>query len=167
MITVKRKTNAKATASLQRLTRQFADRELQVGWFNTARYDDDKNTPVAAVAARNEFGDTSKNIPPRPFMRPTVKREESKWKKFIGAQSKAVLAGATTATKSLSQLGLSASGEIARSISEVHSPPLSRKTIRDRVAQRAKSGAKKPLGNLTKPLVNFGIMIKSVTFSVR
>lgn len=167
MITVKRKKNAKAAASLQRLIGQFADRELHVGWFPTARYDDKKSTPIAAVASINEFGVTTKNIPPRPFMRPTIKREESKWQKFIGVQSKSVLAGATTAKKVLTQLGLSASGEIARSISEIHSPPLMLSTIQGRETQRAKSGAKKPIGNLTKPLVNFGIMIKSVTFSVR
>ena len=42
--------------------------DVQVGFFATAKYDN--GTPVAAVAAYNEFG--TKRIPERPFFRQAI-----------------------------------------------------------------------------------------------
>ncbi len=35
----------------------------KVGWFAGSRYDDNNKTPVAEVAAQNEYGNPAKHIP--------------------------------------------------------------------------------------------------------
>ncbi len=55
-------------SNLKRLQKALsaADKsDLQVGWFESAKYDD--GTPVAGVAAIQEFGSAKNRIPPRPF----------------------------------------------------------------------------------------------------
>ena len=47
---------------------------VRVGFFSTARYDD--GTPVATVAAINEFGSREANIPERPFFRQAIAKME-------------------------------------------------------------------------------------------
>ena len=160
---VKRKSNPQALANLNKLVRGFKEQELKVGWFESDRYDNAQKTPVAAVAARNEFGSQEDNIPPRPFMRPTIKRRQKEWAKFIQQGSKRILAGSASVAQILETLGLNTSGEIGRSIEQVYSPPLAEATIKARIRKRAN---KQAVGNLDKPLVDFGIMQKSVTYTV-
>ena len=56
------------------------DKMVSVGFFKNATYPDKKGTPVAAVAAWNEFGtkseDGSQHIPERPFFRNAIKNSE-------------------------------------------------------------------------------------------
>lgn len=127
----------------------------KVGWFESARYPN--GTPVAMVAAIHEFGAPSKSIPPRPFMRPTIKRCRAAWAAIAEQGSKAVLAGTTTMEAVMTGIGLNATGEIQRSITEVVSPPLSPSTVRAR-------GRRRSSGNATaKPLIDTGHMIQTVT----
>ena len=51
-------------------------KNVKVGFFSTPRYDDKKHTPVAAVAAWNEFGTNS--IPERPFFRSALEEAKPK-----------------------------------------------------------------------------------------
>lgn len=55
----------------------------KVGWVKKTSYD--TGTPVAYVASINEFGVPGKNIPARPFMRPTIIKKKEK----MGGISKA------------------------------------------------------------------------------
>jgi hypothetical protein len=58
-------------AKLREIGRCLSAGELQVGFMENADpYPD--GTPVALVAAVQEFGSPSNGIPPRPFMRPAV-----------------------------------------------------------------------------------------------
>lgn len=131
---------------------------LQVGWFENSRYDDD--TPVAAVAAQNEYGAPDRNIPPRPFMRPTVTEHEKEW---VNTFSK--LIKKSTLTNSFEQLGLVVSGQIRAKIASIWEPPLSPVTIRNRLA-RYSTGTKGAKSSISKPLVDTGVMISSVSYKV-
>lgn len=99
-------------------------------------------------------------IPPRPFMRPTAAREGTNWMNLLGSGSKAVLAGKMSPHDVLEAVSARAAGDIAKTISQITSPPLKASTI----ANRRRSLTNRTIvGALDKPLVAQGIMINSVT----
>ena len=161
MATVIRKSDARLWARLTSARKTLEGQDLKVGWFSTNRYED--GTPVAYVATIHEFGYLKGGIPPRPFMRPTVAREEGNWRRFIAQESKKIIAGTQTVKNLFEMLGLSISGEIAKSISEVTSPPLLEATIKAKVRKMADA---KTVGALDKPLVETGLMLATVTHTV-
>lgn len=161
MATVIRKSAATLWARLTAARKTLEGQDLRVGWFSTNRYED--GTPVAYVAVIHEFGFLKGGIPPRPFMRPTVSREEATWRRFIAQEAKKIIAGTQTMENLFNILGLNISGEIARSISEVVSPPLLEATIKSKVRKMADA---KTVGALDKPLVETGLMLDTVTFTV-
>ena len=61
----------KIKATLDRVPEEFDGMVAQVGFPSGINYEDGTN--VAYVATIQEFGAPEANIPPRPFMRPTVK----------------------------------------------------------------------------------------------
>lgn len=137
------------------------DKVAKVGWFESAVYEN--GTPVALVAAVHEFGAPSKNIPPRPFFRPTIAREEGAWRDLARRGAKAILNGTTTAQNALEALGGKAAGDVAKTIASITSPPLKPATIN---AKRRRRADKKTVGGLSKPLVDTGLMISSLTHTV-
>lgn len=166
------RTNPQAFYKLSHALKELDGVTAKAGWFESAKYED--GTQVAYVATIQEFGahftkygakagDYSTVIPPRPFMRPTVIREILRWTELMAAGAKAVLAGKSTASKVMEDIGLRAAADIARSITLVKSPPLKPSTIAAR--KRARSD-KKTRGLLTKPLVDSGIMLSTVTNTV-
>ena len=161
MVEVIRKSNQPLWASLKQEGRKLDGIELKVGWFETNKYED--GTPVAYVATIQEFGYPKGNIPPRPFMRPTITREENNWRHIIEIEALQIFAGKSTATKLFEILGLIASGDIGKSIAAVFTPPLSPITIANRKFKRAD---KKTKGALDKPLIDTGIMFETVTYKV-
>ncbi|EBI3714160.1 hypothetical protein DPU05_14780 [Salmonella enterica subsp. enterica serovar Teddington] len=138
-----------ATAELQR-------KQAKVGWFESAKYED--GTPVAYVAAINELGPNA-----RPFMRPTIQERTQVWKAVGKQGAKRVINGEAGAGQMFEMLGLQASGDIAKTISSITTPPLSPRTI---AARQAKMANGKTIGNLDKPLVETGLMINSLTYIV-
>lgn len=161
MAEVIRKTNTEAWARLDKAFKALSGAELKAGWFSTNRYKD--GTPVAHVATIHEFGSLSSNIPPRPFMRPTIAREENKWRAFTKQEAKKILKGTQTVEGFLEELGLNVSGEIARSISDVMTPELKPATIRAKLRKLADQGT---VGKVDKPLVETGIMLGSASYTV-
>lgn len=133
---------------------------LAVGWYESAKYDDD--TPVASVAAQNEFGNPAKGIPPRPFFRPTISENKSDWAKLAGQGARAVMLGNETGDSVAEKMGLLISGQVRAKIAQIHEPPLSPRTIAGRLAIRAD---KSTIGALDKPLVFEGIMLNSLTYA--
>lgn len=137
--------------------------EGKAGWFETSRYAD--GTPVAMVAAIHEFGALTRGgaaaalyqggegsggrsvyIPPRPFMRPTVAAKSTEWLALMGRGAAAVLQGAMTAHDAMEIVAMKAAGDIAKTISEIDSPPLAPSTIRGK-------GFAKPLIGKTRQLI--------------
>lgn len=161
MVQVIRKTDAALWKRLTSAMQTFKKTDLKIGWFSTNRYED--GTPVAYVATIHEFGSSKAGIPPRPFMRPTVVREEGNWRRFIAQESRKILKGTQTVAGLFEALGLNISGEIARSISDVTAPELLEATIR---AKARKMADQATVGSLSKPLVETGIMLDTVSHTV-
>lgn len=162
--------------------------ELQVGFFPSAKYPDDKATSVAYVAAIHEFGSPKRSIPPRPFFRPTIADRKKAWSSAIGRFAKQILAGETTAEQSLEKVGLVVAGDIKKTISKIKSPPLSQTTLLLRKWRKehksddgslfrvtgkvvGKAAAQAAIGAdtsgvSTKPLVDTGLLLASLTYEV-
>lgn len=135
---------------------------LKVGFPSAAHYED--GTSVAQVAVDNEFGVPSQHIPPRPFMRPTAAAKRQEWTDNMGRGAAAAVRGARTLTQVLDQIGMMAAGDIAHKITQIVSPPLADLTVANRMNRYASNQAH--VGNLTKPLIDTGLMFNSVTHEV-
>ena len=162
----------------------------RAGWINGAVYDN--GMKVAHVAAINEFGATIQHpggtpygpngfvpksegeglpvtgpheivIPPRPFMRPTIDKQRDNWFRALEDGSKKILRGKATATQVLGTVAQKAADDVAETISQIQTPPLAKSTV---AARKSKRADKKTVGNLTKPLVDTGILINSISGKV-
>ena len=121
---------------------------VKVGFFSTAKYQD--GTPVAAVAAWNEFG--TKTIPERRFFRQAI--ADSRTRRGIvntlknGIDPERMIVDETLADT----IGAVVTGQVQESITALRNPPNSPKTIR-----RKRS---------SNPLIDTGMMRASVGWSV-
>lgn len=100
---------------------------LQTGWFESARYED--GTPVAGIAAQNEFGNPKISIPARPFLRPTVDNQKGDWAQLMDSAAAQILAGNISMKDALNGLGLKSVADIKNSITTGGFPALSPITI--------------------------------------
>lgn len=98
-------------------------------------------------------------IPARPFMRPTIIREQKNWIALMAAGFRDVLAGKRSAESVMEAVAAKAAGDVARTITEITEPPLKPGTIRARQRQLADS---KTVGSLDKPLVASGILFDTL-----
>lgn len=115
----------------------------------------DTNIPVAYVAAIQEYGSPSQNIPPRPFFRPTIANQQGNWAKI----AKYLFQQGKTSEQVLEAVGLRAAADIQETISEITAPPLSLATKKARNRKAMKSKAK---AVSIKPLVDSGLLIASI-----
>lgn len=143
----------------------------KIGWFESARYDD--GNPVAAIAAQNEFGNPQQNIPPRPFMRPTIAQHASQWKNFLERSAVDVIKDKTTPAVVMEKVSALAAGQIREAITDVYAPPLSPVTIKFRLKALGKDHSPGAVSDyqyqnhtITKPLVFTAIMLNTVTYVV-
>lgn len=140
-------------------TAGFKGIAAKVGFFESAKYPD--GTPVAYVASIQEFG--SGKIPPRSFMRTTIAEQGPEWTKQFGRAAVAIIKGKIEPAAALDQIGALAAADVKKKITQITSPPLQEATI---AARRNRRADKKTTGKLTKPLVDTGIMLASVTHVV-
>lgn len=146
-----------------------SDKVLKVGWPEAIRYPEEQGGNfVAQVAAQNEYGAPHKNIPARPFMGPAVSNNRTAWMKLISQGVKKVLKGEMGILEVLDDLGDVAAGDVAKAIKAVTSPPLAPITIMNRFRRLTSKSARKKgvTPSLTKPLIDTGIMLRSVTHAV-
>lgn len=143
----------------------------KIGWFESAKYDE--GTPVAAVAVQNEFGNPQQNIPPRPFMRPTIATNENSWKRYLQESSIDVINGTKTPAVIMEEVSALAAGQIRDSISDLHAPTLSPVTIRLRLKALGKDFSQEKISDyqsdnhtITKPLVFTGLLLNTITYIV-
>lgn len=127
----------------------------KVGWFETSKYED--GTPVAYVATIQEYGSPAQNIPPRPFMRPTIKARINYWREIAKRGAESLLKGGTDMDKIFNQIGLAASGDIRKTITQITTPPLAASTIKSRIRRGL---------NPSKPLEATKKMISELTYTV-
>lgn len=124
------KTRRTVHVDIQALSARLGQLQTKVGWFESAEYPD--GTPVALIAAVQEYGSPGKKIPPRPFLRPTIAAEVPKWKKIIKDGTTAMLKGKLSPEQVMEGVGLQAQGDFKRTIAKLTTPALADSTIRGR-----------------------------------
>lgn len=137
--------------ALNNIASNLSDKQLKVGFIDGATYPD--GTPVAMVAATNEYGNPANNQPPRPFFRNAIAEHESEW---LDAISRGLQKGVPL-DDVLAVVGEKAVGDVVQSIATIMDPPLSPATIASR---KSKGNAS------TKPLVDTKVMIRDVHYEV-
>ena len=155
-VTVKRTGGKK----LQRLLREAGKggvSGVKVGFFSTAKYED--GTPVAAVAAWNEFG--TKTIPERPFFRQAIAGMEDGIANIIkaGIDTKKMVVDDRLAGR----VGEYVAGQVQESITALKDPPNAPETV---ARKRKKLHGKKGVGGGENPLIDTGFLHDSVTWQV-
>lgn len=135
---------------------------LKVGWGENQKYED--GTAVAGIAAVHEFGNPMKNIPPRPFMRPTASEKSQQWQTLIAKGMKLVFNDKKSSAEVFEAVGLKVAGDIRTAISKVTSPSLKTATVKARL--RGKKQGKSVSLTAAKPLVDSGVMLNSLTSEV-
>lgn len=143
---------------LKSLLAQIDRKQVSVGFFDTSKYPD--GTPIAYVAAIQEFGYPGGNIPARPFMRPTMEEQRSAWANTLRRGYKAVINEQISLVSMLEQFGALAAGQVKVTITKVTAPVLADATI------AARQSRKKTKGVSTKPLVDTGFMLSQVNHAV-
>lgn len=141
----------KIAAVLDRVPDSMDNLEAKIGWFPSAQYPD--GTPVASVAATQEFGDPLQHIPARPFLRPTVNRDKDGWVDQLGKGVKEVLAGELDGHDVLDAIAAVGAQGVQKTISEIYTPALAPLTIELRQERGNTS---------TKPLVDTGHLLATV-----
>ncbi len=165
---------------------EFKGQAAQAGFIGNAEYytpGAGGGTPVAYVAAIQEYGDPSHNIPPRPFMRAASADNREQWVKDAARGVRAVVKGTRTGAQVLDQIGGAMAADIQGAIAATDSPALSPVTVMLRgmrrndtslvvtgktvgeAAQRVED-KETNYGASTKPLVDTGTMLASVNFKV-
>lgn len=153
--------------------------EVDVGFLENASYPDGKN--VASIAAIQEFGAPKAGIPPRPFFRTMVEDKSPEWPEAVG---NLLVANDYDAAKTLGQTGAAIQSQLQQSIIDTYAPPLSQITLMLRkmraedpdlvvtgktvgeAARRVAAGESTD-GVSTKPLVDSGHLLQSVSFEVK
>jgi len=120
---------------------------VDIGFLADATYPDGTSVPL--VAAVQEFGAPSRNIPPRPFFRTMIRGKAGEWPEAVAGLLKA---NDFDAAKTLGQAGEAIKGQLQQSIVDTNSPALSPVTV-------ARKG-------FDKPLIDTGHMIRSVASRV-
>lgn len=151
-------------ARLKVALENLGDKTGRVGWFPSAKYPD--GTSVATVAAIQEFGAPGKNIPPRSFMRTTMREKVGKWRELAESGARAIMAGNATTGTVMEGIGLQAQGDIARKITEITSPPLKPATVIARANRKDKASGGKANSWSIKPLEDTDLMFDTVSHDV-
>ena len=155
--------------------------QAKVGFFPSAEYED--GTPIAYIAAIQEFGFPAGGIPPRSFIRSTIAEKKGKeWKQLMKNEGKKIILGKSTVAEALEAMALQAEGDMAKTITKITDPPLSPATLQLRkwkkqglkvtgtLVARAKILAAKGLadtsGVSTKPLNDTGALLAHLTSTV-
>jgi len=120
---------------------------VKVGFLQGATYPD--GTPVAMVAAIQNYGAPKVGIPPRPFFSNMVKEKSGGWGDVLGS---ALTASNYDASDALKMMGDHISGDLRQSIIETSDPPLKPATVKRK--------------GFDKPLVDTGHMLQSIDYEV-
>lgn len=143
--------------ALEKLADQIKKSKLEVGFFESAIYPD--GTPVAYVAAIQEFGHPEGNIPSRPFFRNAISQHDG-WKDLSNKAMLAVIEGRMELNQALNQMGLKMAADVKDSITDGSYEALKQSTL------DARQSRKRTQGVATKPLIDTAQMLQSVTYAV-
>lgn len=143
--------------ALEKLADQMKRAKLEVGFFDTATYPD--GTPVAYVAAIQEFGNPAGNNPSRPFFRNAISKNDG-WKDLASKAMNAVVEGRIELNQALNQMGLKMGADVQESITDGSYEELKQSTL------DARQSRKRTEGVASKPLIDTGQMLQAVSYSV-
>lgn len=121
---------------------------VEVGFLENATYPD--GTPVAMVAAVQEYGSSTMNIPSRPFFRNMIREKSHEWGPAVAAL---LNNNDMDARRALEQAGAAIKGQLQEAITNFEGVPLSPKTI-------AAKG-------FDKQLIDTAHMLNSVAYQVK
>lgn len=102
-------------------------------------------------------------IPPRPFMKPSVEDNKEALMSLTGEAVNLFLSGQISEQQAADMIAETMAGNIRAAIVKVTAPPLKSSTIE---AKRSRYKDKKTIGSLTKPLIDSGHMLETVTSKV-
>lgn len=145
-------------SALENAIRDLGRLRLQVGFFDTRQYPD--GTPVAYVAAVQEFGHPGGGIPPRPFMRPALAQHKKEIVDELQRGSRAAMRGSLTVKQVLTQVGGAVAGHVQEAVTAITTPELSEGTLKARQSRKKTKGVSK------KPLVDTGYLLASIDSQV-
>jgi hypothetical protein len=154
---------------------------VRVGVLEGATYPDEENTPVAMVAAIQEFGAPNVGIPPRPFFRTTVEKHKGHWPEDLG---KIAVATDYDIDRTLGLMGTMIKEEIQDAIRETMEPALSPVTVMLRGMRSNNSDLKingttvaeararvdqglTNYGASSKPLIDTGHLLNSIEYEIK
>ena len=169
--------------ALEKLADQIKKSKREVGFFESATYPD--GTPVAYVAAIQEFGNPAGNNPSRPFFRNAISQNDG-WKPLATKAMSAVVEGRIELNQALNQMGLKMAADVKDSITDGSYEPLSNITLLLRQLRKSggtvtgksvgnaaraaaflpSEGVAESLGVASKPLIDTAQMLQSVTYAV-
>lgn len=175
MVDVKQ-TNAKWAETINLKLAALDKFQGQTGWFENFKYED--GTPVAYVAAINEYGVPERSLPARPFMRPTASKKKTEWAETAATLSKRMVDGTLQPRDVYDLLGAKAATDIVKTIDSITAPPLSPITLGARkyrsegkevtgatigeIARKIKDGTLDVSGVPNKPLIDTNLMRNSI-----
>ncbi|MGK0705130.1 hypothetical protein ACSFCW_16860 [Yokenella regensburgei] len=140
--------------ALNNIASNLSDKQLKVGFIDGALHFN--GTPIATIAAYNEYGNPANNQPPRPFFRKTIWAHENEWNEKIQNGIK----NGEAIDDVLSSVGELAVGQVFESIASLMDPPIKDSTI------RARRNRKNSPNQSTKPLVDRGLMNHDIHYEV-
>lgn len=134
---------------------------VKSGFLKTATYPD--GTPVAMIAAIQNYGAPGAGIPPRPFFSNMVKDNSHGWGVAVAKNLKAAN---YDADRALDRVGEGIDGQLRQSIKDTNDPPLAPSTLRARGYTGKAFDPKDRSTFGAKPLVDTGILLGSIDHEV-
>lgn len=135
----------KGGEELNRLKNKSKGTSIVVGYFKGLLYDN--NIPVAQIASWNEFG--TETIPPRPFMRNSIRNNRKKWIKLYRDR---IIRNKLNINRSSNYIANIMVGDVKTSIDKLLNPPNRPSTI-----EKKKS---------SHPLIDTGRLKNSLTYEI-
>ena len=137
------------------------DEVAQVGWFENAKYPNGTQVAYVALIQENGASDGKTIIPPRPFFKPTLRDNKTKYLNKLKFGVKKILKGESSVREILEGIGEIVSEDIKKAIKKITSPPLAEATLARRAA-KLKIKVEQLSETGRKPLVDTGTLEGSV-----
>jgi hypothetical protein len=172
----------KLKAKLEEIARMAGKADkVNVGWLENATYPNKAGTPVAAIAAIQEYGAPKAGIPARPFFRSMIAAHKGEWGPQLG---KIIKAADYDSEVALGLMGENIKGQLQESIIATNEPALSPITVMLRgmrshdqdlvvtgktvgeAAQRVEDGLTN-YGASTKVLDDSGHLLNTIDYEVK
>lgn len=159
--------NGKFADELKKRIDKAKKLEAACGFPNSLNKTYDNGASIIDVAIWNNYGTYCS--PARDFMTPAINNIKMRWGQMMKEATPAMNAGKISAEKVLNQGGLMAQGQIRNSIVELDTPANAPLTIEGGWAHNKKSGKifYTPGKGSDNPLIDTGLMVGSVTYTIR